>query len=173
MCIADETLSQLFPGTRLKTSTEAEQKMPKVLKTAAREEDKVESSQTKIKEVQRSPSSASLWSAMLLKGRTPKGNERHLSMGRHSGSSFQNSHVLLLEEEHLGKSWNYELSSPPLIIYSAHGGDGELLLTQRKALTPLNLSLVTFFNLASIFSATYLLTILRSQIHTYFLLVIL
>lgn len=45
---------------RLNISAEAEQKMPKVLKTAVREEDKVESSQTKIKEVQSSPSSASL-----------------------------------------------------------------------------------------------------------------
>lgn len=41
---------RLFPGTGLKISAEAEQKMPQVLKTAAREEDKVESSQTKIKE---------------------------------------------------------------------------------------------------------------------------
>lgn len=63
---------QLFPGTRLKSSAETEQKMPKVLKTAAREEDKVESSQTKIKESRSSLSSAFLWSAMLPKGRTER-----------------------------------------------------------------------------------------------------
>lgn len=60
MCIADEVQGQLFSGTKLKISAEAELKMPKVLKTAARKEDKVESSQTKIKEFQSSPSSASL-----------------------------------------------------------------------------------------------------------------
>lgn len=41
----------VVPRDQTKDLAEAEQKMPKVLKTAAREEDKVESSQTKIKEV--------------------------------------------------------------------------------------------------------------------------
>lgn len=46
---------QLCPGTRLKISAEAEQKMPQILKTVAREEDEVEGSQTKIKAITAAP----------------------------------------------------------------------------------------------------------------------
>ena len=54
-------------------SAEAEQKMPKVLKTVAREEDKGGKQPEKIREVPSGPSTASLWSEMLRKGQDPKG----------------------------------------------------------------------------------------------------
>jgi hypothetical protein len=58
VCIAG-VQRQLLSETRLSISAEAEQKMPKVLKTAASEQDKVESSQTKIKAAQSGCSSTS------------------------------------------------------------------------------------------------------------------
>lgn len=76
--------------------------MPKVSKTGAREEDKVEGSQTKIKEVQSGPCSPSAKPAMDLQCGAGEGSWSGVPTGVCSGAGFPSSYAHLLGEEHPG-----------------------------------------------------------------------
>ena len=77
--------------------------MPKVSKTGAKEEDKVEGSQTKIKEVQSGPCSPSAKPATDLQCGAGEGSWSGVPTGVCSGAGFPSSYAHLLGEEHPGR----------------------------------------------------------------------
>lgn len=157
---------QLFPGTRLKISAEAERKMPEVLKTVAREEDKVEGSQTKIKErPQRPLPRSNLWSATLLEAQDPEGKrDRCQWVGLQL--VFKMGTCSFLEKSFWGSHENPFYQAHLDYLQCPGWGEMGLLLTHRGALKPLNLSFSTFSSLASSVSSACLSALPHAQIRT-------